>query len=247
MASFFRSLYSQLAPLGALLPAAWITADRLIAYVGVYGPAAVVMAGAIELLGLQIVATRTKLIGLNMPEQMRSMNLAFAGYLLIIVAVNGVLAVAHLTGWVDWGRVVAELILGLMALPVSARAGVEKQLKAIDERAAQDKAATERAIADARDERERALTIANKHEIELLETKARLRAEAKKADNAPATKKQPKNKLRRPVTTDALIAEIKRNPGATDAQIGATFGVSRQAIQKRREKLTPAQLGMLNE
>ncbi len=90
-----------------------------------------------------------------MPAQTHSMNLAFGGYLAIIVSVNGVLAVAHLWGWDEWGRIVAEMILGLIALPVSALAGVNKQLTAIDAGVAQVKADAAQAHAETVAERER--------------------------------------------------------------------------------------------
>jgi hypothetical protein len=60
----------------------------------------------------------------------------------------------------------------------------------------------------------------------------------------PATPRKAKSKLRKPVTNAALIAELRRAPGATDDQIADIFGVSRQAIQQRRKKLTPADLGL---
>lgn len=67
------------------------------------------------------------------------------------------------------------------------------------------------------------------------------------AQVAQAAKKEKKvaKKLRKPITDNALIAELRRNPGATDDEIAGVFGVSRQAINQRRRKLTPADLGLI--
>lgn len=50
--------------------------------------------------------------------------------------------------------------------------------------------------------------------------------------------------LRKPVTDAALVAELRKSPGATDEQLAQVFRVSRQAIQQRRKKLTPADMGL---
>lgn len=55
--------------------------------------------------------------------------------------------------------------------------------------------------------------------------------------------KKPKKVAKQHVTDDQLIAELKSNPAATDDELAQLFKVSRQAINKRRHKLTPAQLG----
>lgn len=65
-------------------------------------------------------------------------------------------------------------------------------------------------------------------------------------DKPAATSRKPKSKLRKPVTDLALIAELRKTPGATDEQLAQVFGVTRQAIQQRRKKLTPEELGLAN-
>jgi len=50
--------------------------------------------------------------------------------------------------------------------------------------------------------------------------------------------KQPKPQPVKPTLSDvALLEELKRNPGATQAQLGTTFGVSAAAIGKRLRKM----------
>ena len=49
--------------------------------------------------------------------------------------------------------------------------------------------------------------------------------------------RKPKKVARQPISNETLLAYFASNPGATDTQVAEHFGVTRQAIGKRREKL----------
>ena len=58
------------------------------------------------------------------------------------------------------------------------------------------------------------------------------------------SKPKPSKVARKPISKDELIAEIRRNPGASNAEIGRNLGTSGQNIGSRRAKLTPQELGL---
>ena len=51
---------------------------------------------------------------------------------------------------------------------------------------------------------------------------------------------KPAKVARKHVTDSQLLAELDKNPGASDEQVAQVFGLSRQSINERRHKLQPA-------
>lgn len=59
----------------------------------------------------------------------------------------------------------------------------------------------------------------------------------KVSETVAKPKRNPEKVARQPISNDTLLAYFAGNPGATDTQVAQHFGVTRQAIGKRREKL----------
>jgi hypothetical protein len=63
------------------------------------------------------------------------------------------------------------------------------------------------------------------------------------AQDAPQPRKKPAQGKRKPVSKAEFIAILKSNAGKNDEQLAQLLGVKRQAVQQRRSKLSPAELG----
>lgn len=65
-------------------------------------------------------------------------------------------------------------------------------------------------------------------------------------ENKPDKKNKKQNKPGHKSFTDAqLLAELAKNPGASNAVLGKILGVTDEAIRQRRAKFTPADLGLI--
>jgi hypothetical protein len=212
------------APVLGLLPAAIITAVHCDLYLH-FGPFWSPFVGAgVEAVSIAIVATRVLLPGLNMAHRERDMDRAFIGYIVAVATVNLGLNIFH--GFtVDWspdlaGVVLAELALGLLAIPVAWLVATRHEiatLQAAKERA-EAKSAADNATQDAKDAQIRAE--ANAQELAVIAANSEAAATLKRieADAAAVKRKERAAKVAIAKEAPVVAATVPLTPAVAEKE-----------------------------
>lgn len=238
------------APTLGLLPAAIITAVHCDIYLH-FGPIASPLVGAgVEAVSIAIVATRVLLSGKGLAHREKDMDRAFIGYLFALATVNLGLNIFNLPNTsASWGQGLAELALGLLAIPVAWLVATRHEIAVADMKVemAKSDAVVLRVENDAKDALIRAEI--RQHELDLIaakgaEKRANQLAQAEKqvaqvASSAsqvaaPAPQVATTQKHGR-IDLAVLASMLATDPTLTNVALGTHFNVTDEAVRLARK------------
>ena len=233
------------APVLGLLPAAVITAIHCDLYLH-FGPIFSPLTGAgVEAVSIAIVATRVLLPGKGLAHRERDMDRAFVGYIFALATVNLGLNAFNLPNTpASWGQGLAELALGLLAIPVAWLVATRHEIATAEAKIEMEnsKAAGLRSEQDAKDAAIRAEERA--HELALIaangaEKRANQLAKAQKQvvqvpQVAPQVATSPAGGR---IDLVVLASKLQQDPTLTNKALGKFFHVSGEAVRLARKKL----------
>jgi hypothetical protein len=123
-----------IASIAALFPAAYISYSHMREFLLYPHEPALLIAGAVELLGYMIVNAAIRAMERGRRWLMVLGLSAFGGYLLVIVSVNLILGIANAFGpdILKWARIFAGADLALLSVPAAILAAIQSQLRSQD-------------------------------------------------------------------------------------------------------------------
>lgn len=236
------------APLGGLLPAAWMSLDHMERVLMIPLYVAYPIAVALEALGYAAVTVAVEMIQRRRWMLIAISTLAFGLYLLDIVALNIVLSVAEIvfpgTNWLLYAKVLACACLALMSVPAALLFAVRSMQRGIvaKEAEAAEQHSADVADAYAHDERMKQIELDSKAKEREIKRAERAEKQLKATQNNPAQVAQPAQptpaKLHKSIDLVVLADTIKNNQSATNAQLGVLLGgFSAEAVRKAKIRL----------
>ena len=238
----------KITPYVTLLATGYILQYHLVKYAAWPEPFAWIAAAGAELTGLAIMATKTDRLRKGLP--VARMDSSFRFYVVIVAIVNGVLGASYLMGFLAWGALLADLAMGLIAIPLFWMVADRHEIQAIEADADNVAAKVTADAAQKFADEQTALDNDNRRKIEAqnAETANALRLKefeateaAKKraervvkstqpATTPPATQQQPAQPLPKRIDPAKLKAALVANPTETLPKLAQPFGVTSQAV-----------------
>lgn len=204
------------ASIAALFPAAYTSYLHMTQLLGYTNEPALVIAGAVELLGYMIVHAVVKAMERGRRWLVAFGSFAFGFYLVVIVLLNLILSAAEAISptALVWAKIIAGADLALLSVPAAILAAMQSQLRAQDAKEALAKHDADSRHAMELAEKAAAEDRANKHELDMLrlktevelnELKLKLDAEASEKDKKRQERMQKVSTAPEKVSTPAPI------------------------------------------